>query len=270
MTVALVGLASERLGFGPATLQTVVHDHVVLRTPTRPVHWPGNALHLFDTPTDVEAAWARFDRSVGQLPGVTRRVVCWETSGTGDDPGTEVPASGQLLSTEVGVLAPDAPAPRRPLPDGVTIVRADTPPHWAGAKVLYLQTDWEGDEPYWRWMVDQQRQLAEAGGGAVLVAYQLGIPVGRAALFVPHEHVQPPVQKLAVVEDVIVHPLYRGTGIASALVSATVELARGVLPEVRVVVRSDPGSATAAWYARLGFAPASRTWLARSAMGRPG
>ncbi len=265
-----LGLASDRLGFGPATLQTVVHDHVALRTPTRPDHWPGNALHLFDPPTDVEAAWRRFDRSVGQLPGVTRRVVAWETAGPDDDPAVDVPSSVELLSTEVGVLGPGADAPRRPVPDGVTIVRADTPAHWAGAKVLYLQTDWEGDEPYWRWMVDQQRQLVEAGGGAVLVAYQFGIPVGRAALFVPHEHVQPRPEKLAVVEDVVVHPLYRGAGIASALVSATVELARGVVPEVRVVVRSEPGSATAAAYARLGFVPTSRTWLARGKVDRPG
>ena len=262
MTTRL-GLASERLGFGPATLQTVVHDHVALRTPTRPDHWPGNALHLFDPPADLAAAWERFDRSVGQLPGVTRRVVCWETAGPDGDPGVAVPADVELLSTEVGVLGPGSTAPGRPVPDGVTIARADTPAHWAGAKVLYLQTDWEGDEPYWRWMVDQQRQLAEAGAGAVLVAYQLGIPVGRAALFVPHVHVQPRPQQLAVVEDVVVHPLYRGSGIASALVSAIVELARGVLPEVRVVVRSDPGSATAAWYGRLGFAPTSRTWTAR-------
>ena len=260
---ARLGLASERLGFGPATLQTVVHDHVALRTPTRPDHWPGNALHLFDVPTDVAAAWQRFDRSIGQLPGITRRVVCWETSGTADDPGVAIPSSAELLSTEVGVLVPGADAPRRPLPDGVTIVRAEAPGHWAGAKVLYLQTDWEGDEPSWRWTVEQQRLLVEDGAGVVLVAYQLGIPVGRAGLFVPHAHVQPRPEKLAVVEDVVVHPLYRGTGIASALVSAAVELARGVLPEVRVVVRSEPGSATAGWYARLGFAPTSRTWVAR-------
>lgn len=256
------GLASERLGFGPATLQTVVHDHVALRTPTRPDHWPGNALHLFDTPADLARALLRFDRSVGQLPGLHRRVVCWETPGTGDDAQVEVPADVRLLSTEVGVLAPDAAAPAAPVPGGVTIVRAETPPHWAGAKVLYLQTDWEGDEPSWRWLVDQQRQLAEDGAGAVLVAYQLGIPVGRAAVFVPHAGVQPRVDGLAVVEDVIVHPLYRGRGIASALVSACVDLARGVLPGVRVVVRSDPGSPIAAWYARLGFVPVSRTWAA--------
>ena len=265
-----LGLASERLGFGPATLQTVVHDHVALRTPRRPDHWPGNALHLFDPPTDVDAAARRFDRSVGQLPGVARPVVSWETPGPDDDPGVVVPATVELRSTEVGVLGPEADAPRRPLPGGVSIVRADAPAHWAGAKVLYLQTDWEGDEPHWRWMVDQQRQLTEVGAGVVLVAYRMGIPVGRAALFVPHEHVQPRPEKLAAVQDVVVHPLYRGAGIASALVSAAVELARGVLPAVRVVVRSDPGSATAAWCARLGFVPTSRTWTARGSTGRPG
>ena len=258
----LVGLASERLGFGPATLQTVVHDHVALRTPTRPDHWPGNALHLFALPDDLPQAWGRFDHTVGQLPGVARRVVCWETAGTGDDPGVARPDDAGLLSTEVAVLEPDASAPTRPVPQGVTIVSASTPAHWAGARVLYLQTDWDDDTAHWQWRVDQQRALADAGAGVVLVAYQLGIPVGRAGLFVPHPAVQPRVHDLAVVEDVITHPLYRGTGIASALVSATVDLARRTQPRARVVVRSDPGSDTAAWYARLGFSPVSRTWAA--------
>ena len=258
-----LGLASERLGFGPATLQTVVHDHVALRTPTRPDHWPGNALHLFAPPDDLTGAWDRFDRTVGQLPGVARRVVGWETAGTDDDPQVTRPTgNAALLSTEVAVLGPDASAPTRPVPDGVTVVAASTPAQWAGARVLYLQTDWDGDTPYWQWHVDQQRELVDAGAGVVLVAYQLGLPVGRAGLFVPHPAVQPRVQDLAVVEDVITHPLYRGTGIASALVSAAVDLARRTRPSARVVVRSDPGSATAAWYARLGFSPISRTWAA--------
>lgn len=262
MTRPPVGLASERLGFGPATLQTVVHDHVVVRTPTRPDHWPGNALHLFEPPTQLQEAWRRFDRSVGQLPGIARRVVCWETPGTDDAPGVEPPEDADLLSTEVGVLEPGRPAPDRAVPAGVTIVRATSPAHWAGARVLYLQTGWEGDAAYWRWHVDQQRELTEIGGGVVLVAYQLGIPVGRAGLFVPHGGVQPRVHDLAVVEDVITHPLYRGTGVGSALVSAAVDLARRLVPVVRLVVRSDPGSSTAAWYGRLGFTPVSRTWAA--------
>lgn len=259
-----MGLASERLGLGPATLQTVVHDHVALRTPTRPAFWPGNALHLFAPPDDLGAALVRFDRSVGQLPGVTHRVVAWETPGRDDDPRTSVPDEVELLSTEVGVLGPEADAPRAPIPDQVTIVRADTPEQWAGAKVLYLQAGWEGDEPHWRWLVEEHRALAADGAGATLVAYRFGIPIGRAALFVPHAGVAPRVHQLAVVEDVVVHPLHRRIGVASALVSATVELARGVLPEVRVVVRSEPGSTTAGWYARLGFAPVSRTWVART------
>lgn len=262
MVVRPVGLASERLGFGPATLQTVVHDHVALRTPSRPDHWPANGLHLFAPPEDLDAWFVRFDRTLGHLPGVGRRVVAWETDGPAGGVAPEPPDGVTLMGTVVGVLEPDAAAPSRPVPEPVTIIRATTPAHWAGARVLYLQTDWEGDEPYWRWHVDQQRLLAEDGGGVVLVAYQLGIPVGRAALFVPHAGVQPRVDHLAVVEDVITHPLYRGTGVASALVSALVDLSRRLDPEVRVVVRSEPDSTEAAWYARLGFVPVSRTWTA--------
>jgi GNAT superfamily N-acetyltransferase len=257
-----IGLASERLGFGPATLQTVVHDHVAVRTPSRPDHWPGNALHLLAPPADLAPWWERFDRTLGHLPGVARRVVCWDTDGPDSGPATTVGGEVALMGTLVGVLEPDAPPPSRAIPDGVTIVRATTPAHWAGAKVLYLQTDWQGDEPYWRWHVDQQRLLVEDGGGVVLVAYQVGIPVGRAALFVTHAGVQPRVDHLAVVEDVITHPLYRGSGVASVLVAALVDLARRLDPDMRVVVRSEPDSTEAAWYARLGFAPVSRTWTA--------
>lgn len=260
------GLASERLGLGPATLQTVVHDHVVLRTPTRPDHWPGNALHLFAPPPDLDAAFLRFDRSVAALPGVSRRVVAWETDGVDSPPATQVPAGVVLYSTEVAVLEAGATPPTRTIPAGVQIVRASTPHQWAGAKVLYLQTDWEGDEGYWRWHVDQQRLLSEGGGGVVLVAYRAGIPVGRASLFVSHDGAKPRVDRLAVVEDVIVHPLHRGGGVASALVSAVVDLARRLLPHMRVVVRSDPGTPTAAWYARLGFRPVGRTWTAVQAV----
>lgn len=256
----LLGLTSERLGFGPATMQVVVHDHVLVTTPSRPDHWPGNALHLLAPPADLPAALARFDRSVGHLPGITRRVVAWETEG--GDQGVEVPDDLDLLSTTVGVIGTDDPVPDRPVPAGVTIVRATDPPHWAGAKVLYLQTEWEGDEPYWRWHVDQQRRADEEGRGVVLVAYHAGIPIGRASLFAPGPATARIDHGVAVVEDVIVHPLHRGAGVASALVAAVADVARRADPRLQIVVRSEPGSTEADWYERLGFAPRSRTWTA--------
>lgn len=257
-----LGLASERLGLGPATLQTTVHDHVALRTPSRPDHWPGNALHLFGPPTDLTAALLRFDRSIGNVPGVRRRVVAWETDGTEDDPGVPVPDDVDLVTTEVAVLPADTVPDPPSVPAGVELVRAGTPAHWAGAKVLYLQTDWAGDEPHWRWQVDQQRQVVEAGGGIVLVAYRFGLPVGRAGLFVPREATAAVGDRLAVIEDVIVHPLYRRGGIGTSLVLAVTDVARRLLPGVEVVVRAEPDTATARRGQRLGFVPRARTWTA--------
>lgn len=257
-----VGLASERLAFGPATLQTIIHDHLALRTPTRPDHWSGNAVHLFEPPADLEAAFRRFDRSIGHLPGLTRRVVAWEATDGSDTPGVDVPDGTELHVVEHGVLGPDTVSSAPVVPDEVTLVRAETPEHWAGAKVLYLQTDWGESEPYWRWHTDQQRQLVEGGSALVLVAYQIGIPVGRAGVFLPHDGAAGVGDRLAVVEDVVVHPLYRRRGIGTALVLALADVARRLLPEVRVVIGSDPGTPTAAWYARLGFEPTSWSWKA--------
>jgi len=254
-----IGMAAERLALGPDTLQTIVHDHVILRTPTRPTYWSGNALDLFDTPQDLEAAFTRFDRTVGQLPGIERQVVAWERDTGPDDPGVDVPPGVRMETVEVGVLASDLDVAQPVVPDGVELVRATDDRHWAGAKVLYLQVDWGGDEPFWRWHVDQQRQLAEGGSAAVLVAYQLGIPVGRAGLFLAHPGAVGVGDRLAVVEDVIVHPLYRRQGIARAMILAAVDVARRLQPGVRVVIGSDPGSAAGSLYAALGFAPTS--WI---------
>ena len=217
------GLAAARLGQGPDTLQTLVHDHVALRTPTRPDHGPGNALHLFAPPRSTEDALARFDRSVGQLPGVRRRTVAWEVADVQAPAGVDAGGGARLASHVVGVLGSDRVPEAPRVPEGVELVRASTPEHWAGAKVLYLQTDWQGTERYWRWRVDQQRQLTDSGGGMVLVAYRFGVPVGRAGLFVPHDASVGVGDRLAGVEDVVVHPLYRRGGIGTALVLALVD-----------------------------------------------
>lgn len=258
------GLAAQRLGLGPATLQTTVHDHVALRTPERPDHWRGNALHLFAPPADPAAALVRFDRTIGHVPGVRRRVVAWETEGTADDPGVALPHGLEVSSRQVGVLPAEAAVDPPSIPADVSLVRAGTPGQWAGAKVLYLQTDWVGDEPFWRWLVDQQRQVVEAGGGIVLVAYRFGVPVGRAGLFVAREDTAAVGDRLAAVEDVVVHPLHRGRGVGTALVLAATDVARRLLPEVRVVGRAAPRSPAADWLARLGFVPTSRSWTLSS------
>lgn len=252
-------MAAERLALGPDTLQTVAHDHVVLRTPTRPDYWSGNALDLFDTPHSLKGAFVRFQRTVGQLPGVNRQVVAWERDTGPDDPGVDVPMDVHMETVEIGVLPADHEVPPPTIPEGVELVRATDERHWAGARALYLQVDWGGDEAFWRWHVDQQRQLAEAGSAAVLVAYQIGIPVGRAGLFLAHPGAAGVGDGLAIVDDVIVHPLYRRQGIARAMILALVDVVRRLQPGVQAVIGSHPGSAAGGLYAALGFAPTS--WI---------
>jgi GNAT superfamily N-acetyltransferase len=239
-----------RTGFGPETLMTTASDHVALRTPTRPAFWPGNALHLLRTPTELAPWLDRFDRSVGQLPGVTRRVVSWEVDGVGERPGVAVPDGAVVhhpVAMELGTLADVDVA------DDLELVAASDDRHWAGAKVLYLQTDWEGDERHWRWLVGQQRAVVEAGRARVLVAYRYGIPVGRGALF--HDR-----GGLALVDDVITHPLYRGQGVATALVHRLVADHLADHPDDRVVVVADRDEPAERVYRRLGFAAVSTVW----------
>jgi GNAT superfamily N-acetyltransferase len=257
-----IGMAAQRLTLGPDTLQTVAHDHVVLRTPSRPDYWSGNALDLFDTPYDLKSAFVRFQRTVGQLPGIERQIVAWERDAGPHDPGVDVPLDVQMETVEVGVLAPDHDVASPVIPDGVELVRASSDRHWAGARVLNLQVDRGGDDAFWRWHIDQQHQLVEDGSAAVLVAYQLGIPVGRAGLFLAHPGAAGVGEGLATIEDIIVHALYRRQGIARAMILALVDVARRLHPGVRVVIGSDPGSAASGLYAELGFVPTS--WIHRA------
>jgi GNAT superfamily N-acetyltransferase len=277
-----LGLAVCRASLSARTLVTYARDHVTVRTPSRPDFHDGNTLDLVASPAadDLEGWVGRFRETIGQL-GVATVQVRWEEpppSGTGADVGVPAPdatlagaaaALGlSLHATTVQLLTrlSDPPptdvdiapiAPPSAVPGGAVDRR------WHAATVLYRYQ--RGDTPdQWRehdegsvaWAVDVQRELAAAERAQVWVATRHGAPVGRLTLV--HDR-----QGLAVVEDVIVHPVHRRRGIAAALTAKAVATHLAVWPDSRVGIGATPGTSAERIQRRLGFVPHATVWTAR-------
>ncbi len=259
-----IGLAAERLGHGPAVMVTTASDHVALRTPTRPDHFSGNALHLHEPPTAVQPWLDRHRRTVGAIPGVDRAFVCWEVAG--DLAGTDPPAAApDDLPTDAGVELVSAMVWRPDLaerptdrvaalaavdardPDDLDIRSGADDKVLSGSRALYLQAGWGTDVDYWRWHSAQQLDLVVARRCDIWVAYVMGIPASRVSLM--HDR-----HSLAIVEDVITHPLHRGRGLASALVVHALRQHLADHPDHGIVIRADADGSARHLYERLGFA----------------
>ncbi|HSK23349.1 MAG TPA: GNAT family N-acetyltransferase, partial [Egicoccus sp.] len=256
-------------------------DHVTVRTPSRPDFRDGNTLDLLDAPApDALARWVqRFEETIGTLGADVVRLR-WETPLAPDAPG-DVPApdddlaaaaaaAGLALEPTTVLLLDDlvepakAPVAVAPVPPPSVSDPQPTDRRWHAATVLYRYDGEDtGDPDMWRvwdeefvgWSVDIQRELATGGRAQVWVAQRHGAPVGRATLV--HDR-----QGLAAVEDVIVHPVHRGLGVAASLVYTAVAAQRHLDPGVRVGLGAAPGSRAERVYRRLGFVPHATVWSA--------
>lgn len=276
-----LGLAVMRVSLSGRSLVTYARDHVTVRTPSRPDFRDGNTLDLLEAPApDALPRWVqRFEETIGTLGADVVRVR-WEIPLASDPPGgVPVPdadlaaaaaAEGLSLEPTTVLLLDDlvepaaAPVAVAPVPPPSVIDPQPTDRRWHAATVLYrYDGEDDGDPDTWRswdeefvaWSVDIQRELATGGRAQVWVAQRHGAPVGRATLV--HDR-----QGLAAVEDVIVHPVHRGIGVAASLVHTAVAAQRHLEPGIRVGLGADPGSRAERVYRRLGFVPHATVWTA--------
>ncbi|MEX2504238.1 MAG: GNAT family N-acetyltransferase [Egicoccus sp.] len=276
-----LGLAAMRVSLSGRSLVTYARDHVTVRTPSRPDFRDGNTLDLLEPPApgDLDRWVERFEETIGVL-GVDHVRVRWEVPLAPDAPATP-PVPGHDLvgaATDAGlalepitvlflhdlVAPPAAPVTVAPVPPPSVTDPQPTDRRWHAATVLYRYDGEDtGDPDAWRvwdeefagWSVDVQRELATAERAQVWVAQRHGAPVGRATLV--HDR-----QGLGAVEDVIVHPVHRGLGIAATLVHTAVAAQRHLEPDLRIGIGADPGSRAERVYRRLGFAPHATVWSA--------
>jgi GNAT superfamily N-acetyltransferase len=274
-----LGLAVVRASLSGRSLVTYARDHVTVRTPSRPDFRDGNTLDLLvpPVPDDLPRWIDRFEETTGRL-GAAHVQLRWETPLDPNTPPASPPAAPSLAAavTELGftltpitVLLLDDLVVPRPAPAELLAVGAPSAVpggpvdrRWHAATVLYRYETGEDpdawrelDEDFVAWAVDVQRELATDGRAQVWLAMRHGGPVGRLTL--AHDR-----QGLAVVEDVIVHPVHRRLGIASALTHAAVAAHLHAHPESRVGLGADPSSPADHLYRRLGFRPHATVWTA--------
>jgi GNAT superfamily N-acetyltransferase len=274
-----LGLAVVRASLSGRSLVTYARDHVTVRTPSRPDFRDGNTLDLLAPPAPADLArWIdRFEETTGRL-GAAHVQLRWETPLRPDAPAAvpsvdppvaaAIDALGFTLTPITVLLLDDLVVPQ-PAPAELTAVEAPSAVpggpvdrRWHAATVLYRYET--GDDPdAWRdhdedfvaWAVDVQRELTTDGRAQVWLAMRHGGPVGRLTLV--HDR-----QGLAVVEDVIVHPVHRRLGIASALTHAAVADHLDAHPGSRVGIGADPDSPADHLYRQLGFRPHATVWTA--------
>lgn len=263
-------LRALRLTLDPGTVAAPLDELTVVRTPTRPDFREGNALHLRDAPTagDVSRLLRAWDERFGSAPGVEHLRIRWvEPAGDRDLSALRDAAAAQDLqvdlstSMELGSLVQGAG------PADVLIAPAADRRQWHGATVLFRHTDWGGDEQFWRETMAGRRQLQQEGRSVTYLATRWGIPVGTATLFWdPLADVGPDHAGLAVVDDVVVHPVHRGIGIGSALVRTALSRHLDGHPRARVLLHTDDAMPL---YEALGFRREGRLGGLACAAGAP-
>jgi GNAT superfamily N-acetyltransferase len=266
------GLAVLRAALPPVTLVTTTPEGTVVRTPSRPDFHDGNVLDLARVP-DAAVLGRALRRAEEQSHALGARLVRlrFEEPLAPDAAPGEFPSLAPSLAAacaaeglahhDLVVLLRDAAgAPSVAAPAGVELVGplpaegdAALDRRWHGAAVLQRYADGD-DVAGWRdvdaglaaWAHGVRRALALAGRARVLLAVRQGIPVGTVTLAGDGAGT-------AVVEDLVVHPVHRGLGIATALVHRAVS--DPALAAVRVGSVVVPGSASERLHRRLGFRP---------------
>ena len=246
LTLDSLGLRSDLVAAGGATVLEDRGDHAILRTPEEPDYWSGNAVVVKAGGPAPAEALTIFEAA---FPEATHRTLFW------DLPSPEPEALRAELGegfevTQTDVLAHTVAVPPAPLPQGLAIRQIEGG-DWD--RTLALQLAIAGEEGYdigpheafLRTRNAGRRRLIEAGRAAWFGAFdgedlagQLGIVTGDG------------IARFQAVETAKSH---RRRGIASALIDHARRWALARDPKAEVVIVADSGGAPARLYHARGF-----------------
>jgi GNAT superfamily N-acetyltransferase len=290
-----LGLVALRISLPPSCLVTTVRDHAVVRTPERPDYHDGNVLDLAAPPEvgDVDRWVARAidQASAVRSPHVRIR---WEEPLDADAPAGAPDPSGfitvafaahgfvidalTVLRLDDAAMpdAPDGPGSSLALP-GVTVhpaLAADgdaaVDRQWHAVGVLHRYdagdspAEWRGwDEQGAAWWLAVMREHVRRGRARVWLASAQGMPIATVALVDDR-------RGASVVEDLVVHPVHRGRGVAAGLERHALVAEASLTAARHLLVAVVPGSTSDRLQRRLGFVPHATVWVAHRPPGAVG
>jgi len=250
-------------------------DHLIVRSPSNPGHWEGNALVFDDAPApgDGERWEAAFDAAFADEPAVRHRTFYWDRpDGEEGAAASELEARGYRLDRDVGLIGAADQLTAHPRANREVEIRRLDPradePLWEGAIAVALAGDAEAPSPdpnYERFLRARQaerRAAFAAGRGAWYAALDPAdgtvvagcgvLATGRRGRF----------------QAVDTAPSHRRRGIARRLVYEAGRDAAARFSLSRLVIVADAAYHALGIYESLGFRPRERlcsAWLAPSA-----
>ncbi len=242
------GIASDLLVM--RGLSEVDHrpNRIILRTPSEPNFWFGNAVIFFDPPVDPQAQIGQFR---ADFPDATHVMLLWDIPDMKQGPGHEELRRAGFTIDESDVLTLAGPITRNNPPPDVSLRRIDTDDEWRAVAKLQIEIGLEGGQDtagyatFVKNRFTNRRRQVEDGFGAWFGAFDGDHLVADLGIF--HD------ASTARYQSVETRASHRRRGICSALVSAAHDWAAARSPDLKFVIVADTDSAAGRIYRRCGF-----------------
>lgn len=220
---------------------------VLLRTPSQPNFWYGNALVLPEFSPDVDAQVAQFRED---FPGATHVCIQWDVPNLRADLSAFEAAGFDVDDSDVLVLAT---APRRfDLPTGITARPLSSDRDWQQAEELQHRTGVDDDgyseelhRAYLRDRMAARRAQVDAGTGVWFGAFDGDLLVADMGVYSDG--------RLARFQSVETRKSHRRRGICAALVGEVVSWTRDRFPQAEIMIVADRNGDPGRIYRRCGF-----------------
>lgn len=222
-------------------------DRLLLRTPSQPDFWYGNALVLPHFSADVEAQIAQFQ---ADFPGAAHVCIQWDVPDLRADLSGFEAAGFDIDDSDVLALTGDLR--RCDQPSGITARPLAGDGDWQQAEELQHRTgvdeDGYAEAPHRAYVRDRmaaRRAQAQAGRGVWFGAFDGDLLVADMGIYSDG--------RLARFQSVETRPSHRRRGICAALVGEAVCWIRARFPQADILIVADRNGDPGRIYRRCGF-----------------